>query len=143
MTAIVIDDQPLVRLGMQRLLERMPGIGAVHAIDPADIVALAPSHAPAVVVYGMAGDVNDNWYLLRRLTEALPNARILLLSDNMWLRVPAALESRGVVDCLPKTATIERIEMAVMQMVGSDSLVPLRRVAADAWQLHHRPGAMS
>ncbi|WP_180863002.1 response regulator transcription factor [Cupriavidus pauculus] len=143
MTALVIEDQPLVRLGMQRLLERMPGIGAVRALDPAGILALDPSLVTSIVLYGMTGDASDNWYLLRRLHQTLPHARILLLSDNMWLRVPDTLESCGVVEHLPKSASIERMEAVVLQMLGCDGFVPMRGGIAEVWQPAYHPRVVS
>ena len=142
MTALVIEDQPLVRLGMQRLLERMPGIGAVRAMDPAGIMALEPGLETSIVVYGMSGDASDNWYLLRRLHQTLPHARILLLSDNMWLRVPASLETCGVVEHLPKSASIERMESVVLQMLGCDGFMPMRGIG-EAWQPAYHPRVVS
>jgi len=143
MTAIVIESQPLVRLGLQRLLERMPGLGAVRAIEPAAIVSLEQSRAPAIVVYGMAGDASDNWYLLRRLHQTLPNARILLLSDNMWVRVPSTLDWCGVVEHLPKTASIERMEAVILQMLGCDGFMPLQAGGAPAWQSPYQPARVA
>lgn len=143
MTALVIEDQPLVRLGMQGLLQRIPGVGAVRALDPAGILALEPGLEAPIVVYGMSGDSSDNWYLLRQLHQALPHARILLLSDNMWLRVPASLETCGVIEHLPKSASIERMEAVVLQMLGCDGFLPMRGSLRDAWQPAYHPRVAS
>lgn len=142
MNALVIEEQPLVRLGMQRLLERMPGIGAVRAVDPAGVLALEQGLDTSAVIYGMSGDTSDNWYLLRRLHQALPHARILLLSDNMWLRAPTTLDGCGVVQILPKSASIERIEAVVLQLLGCDGFLPMR-AAIDVWQPAYQPRVMS
>lgn len=143
MTALVIDDHPLVRLGMQRLLERMPGMGAVHAMESARIPALDTAREASIVLYGMSEDATSNWYLLRRLKAVRPNARILLLSDDMRLHVPATLEAFGVVKHLPRSASIERMEAVVLQMLASDGMLPLRTVAATAWHAHHPPRVLS
>ncbi|SDO76863.1 hypothetical protein SAMN04488595_102113 [Ralstonia sp. 25mfcol4.1] len=143
MTALVIEDQPLVSLGMQRLLERMPGIGAVRALEPAGILTLEPGPETSIVVYGMSGDSSDNWYLLRQLHQTLPHARILLLSDNMWLRVPASLETCGVVEQLPKSASIERMEAVVLQMLGCDGFLPMRGGFGEARQPAYHPRVAS
>lgn len=134
MTALVIESQPLIRLGMQRLLERMPGVGAVRAIDPAAIVALEDSSEQSLVIFGMSEDAMDNWYLLRRLHQALPNARILLLSDNMWLRAPTPLDACGVAEHLPKSASIERMEAAVLNMLGCDGFMPMLGGVSEGWR---------
>ena len=118
MGAIVIESHPLTRLGMQRLLERMPGIGPVESIDSEGILLFAHSLEDVLVIYGMTVDAFDNWYLLRRLHQALPNARILLLSDNMWMHVPSSLRACGVQEHLPKSASIERMETVLVRMLG-------------------------
>jgi DNA-binding NarL/FixJ family response regulator len=118
MDAIVIESHPLTRLGMQRLLDRMPGVGTVESIDPEGILLFAQSMEDALVIYGMTADAFDNWYLLRRLHQALPHARILLLSDNTWLHVPSSLRACGVQEHLPKSAPIERMEAVLMRMLG-------------------------
>ncbi|RZT42746.1 response regulator [Cupriavidus agavae] len=144
MTALVIESQPLIRLGMQRMMERIPGVGPVRALEPAAIVSLERSAELVPVVYGMSDDSADNWYLLRRLHQALPNARILLLTDNMWARVPAAPDACGVVEQLPKTASIERIEASVLQMMGCEGFVPLQAGVVNGWRpVYLSPRAMS
>lgn len=132
MSAIVIESHPLVRLGMQRMLERMPGIGSVSSLDPAAVPGLAESMDDALILFGMSEDAADNWYLLRRLHQAMPHARILLLSDNMWLRVPSSLQRCGVVDHLPKAVSIERLEASVRNVLGDD-VVPLPLPGMRSW----------
>jgi DNA-binding NarL/FixJ family response regulator len=122
MSAIVIESHPLTRLGMQRLLERMPGVGPVESIDPEGILLFARSLEDALVIFGMTVDAFDNWYLLRRLHDALPNARILLLSDNMWMHVPSSLRACGVQEHLPKSASVERMEAVLMRMLGEPDI---------------------
>lgn len=104
------------------------------ALDPAAIVALQPDSAPAIVLYGMSEDATDNWYLLRRLHLSLPNARILLLSANMWLRVPESLQACGVTEHLPKSASIERMEAAILQMLGCQDFVPPPESNKERWR---------
>ncbi|CAG9163610.1 response regulator [Cupriavidus pampae] len=133
MSTIVIEAHPLVRLGMQRMLERMPGVGAVRSLEPNAVLSLAHSSDDALVIFGMSEDATDNWYLLRRLHQALPNARILLLSDNMWLRVPSSLQNCGVAEHLPKSAAIERMEAAIRNMLEDDYL-PMPLPGRHTWQ---------
>ncbi len=122
MTSFVIEAFPLVRLGIQRMLERMPEIGEVVSMEPGDITLLDENLTDApLVVFGMSEDASDNWYLLRRLHRAMPAARILLLSDNMWLRVPSALQVCGVVEHLPRTASVSRMETAVRSLLTTDA----------------------
>ncbi|SDD27920.1 hypothetical protein SAMN05216345_107257 [Cupriavidus sp. YR651] len=134
MTAIVIEAQPLARLGMQRMLARMPGIGAVQSIEPSDIPMLAASRDDVLVVFGMSGDAADNWCLLRRLHQALPNARILLLSDGVLPRVPSSLQPFGVMEHLPKAAPIETMEAVIFHMLDDDPSAHLAVSGSDVRQ---------
>ncbi|WP_191002176.1 MULTISPECIES: response regulator transcription factor [Cupriavidus] len=133
MSTMVIESHPLVRLGMQRMLERMPGVGAVRSLEPSAVMGLRESPEEALVLFGMSEDATDNWYLLRRLHQAMPNARILLLSDNMWLRVPSSLQTCGVVEHLPKSASIERMEAAIRNIL-EDDYMPLPMPGRHAWE---------
>lgn len=140
MSAIVIDSQPLMRLGMQRMLEHLPGIGPVHGMDPEGIAALPASDDPVLVVYGLSAETTDNWSLLRRLYRRMPRARILLLCDNIWLRVPSSLQGGGMVAHLPKSASIERMEAAIGHLLGDAAYLPLPASGSGAWQPHrHAP----
>ncbi|MBY4895853.1 DNA-binding response regulator [Cupriavidus sp. AU9028] len=109
-SAIVVEDHPLIALGLQQILENTSGVEQVQLIEPSAIVDIAHSLAPVLVVYGMSDQSTHNCDLLRRLHKRLPNAAILLLSDNIWTGMP---DGCGVVDHLPKTASIDRIEAAI------------------------------
>lgn len=124
MSAIVIEDQPLIRLGMQCMLEQIPGIVEVRAMDLNAINYLAPGLLPTLVLFGMS-DEEDNWSLLRELHRRMPNASVVVLSDNMWLRLSTDVNSYGVVDVLPKCASIQQIERVVSRLLGNGGYLPI------------------
>lgn len=142
MRAIIIDSQPLVRIGILRMLEHLPDIGSVHSIDPEAMGTLPLTDERVLVVYGMPSETTDNWGLLRRLHRRMPQARILLLSDNIWLRVPSSLQVCGVTEHAPKSASIERLEAAIQHLLGHADAMPQPAPRSEAWQARHPPQVM-
>ena len=142
MRAIIIDSQPLVRIGILRMLEHLPDIGPIRSTDPESIGTLPVTDERVLVVYGMSSETTDNWGLLRRLHRRMPQARILLLSDNVWLHVPSSLRVCGVVEQAPKSASIERLEAAIQHLLGSAGALPQPAPRSDAWQPLHLPQAL-
>ncbi len=99
-----------------------------------------------LVVYGMSSEASDNWGLLRRSCIAvMPQARILLLSDNIWLHVPASLQVCGVMAQAPKSASIERLRQPSStcwpreRHAAAGTLLGSPAAVASAWD-HARDG---
>lgn len=117
--AVVIDDMPVFRHGITRLLGEMPGISRV---EPVEIEALATRNlrlpAPALLVFGMPSDLADGWNQLRLASLVLRPRRLLLISDNMWLRLPQGLDPRFArTSCRSASvATIERDVRALLDL---------------------------
>jgi len=83
-TVVVIDDQPLFRAGIRRVLEgHAAGCAVVgEAADGAEGVSCAVAHAPAVVVVtvevgGLAGPET-----IRALKRQVPGAAVIVLADR-------------------------------------------------------------
>jgi hypothetical protein len=116
--AVVIDDMPAYRLGVMRLLGDMPGIGRVEMVETN---ALGARHVrlpePALLVFGMPADLADGWNLLRLASLALRPRRLLLISDNMWLRLPPGLDAR-FARTLSRSASLPAIERDVRALLG-------------------------
>lgn len=110
-TAIVVEDHPLIALGLQQILGNTAGVCQVQLVELSAILDIEHNLEPALVVYGMSDQSPHNCSLLRRLHKRLPNAAIVLLSDNIWQRMP---DGCGVVDHLPRTASIDRIKAAIL-----------------------------
>jgi DNA-binding NarL/FixJ family response regulator len=142
MRAIIIDSQPLVRIGILRMLEHLPDIGPVLSIDPEAVGTLAVADERVLVVYGMSSESTDNWALLRRLHRRMPQARILLLSDNIWLHVPSSLQVCRVMAHAPKSASIERLEASIRHLLGDTGAMPQPAPRSEAWQPLHPPHAI-
>ncbi|CAJ95073.1 conserved hypothetical protein [Cupriavidus necator H16] len=115
--AVVIDDMPVYRHGVMRLLGEMPGIGRVELVETDALAARnARLPAPALLVFGMPPDLADGWHLLRLASLALKPRRLLLVSDNMWLRLPPGLDSR-FARSLSRSASLATVERDVRALL--------------------------
>jgi DNA-binding NarL/FixJ family response regulator len=82
---VLADDHALVREGLRHVLDAEPGIEVVgEAANGADAVALALEHRPDVVLLDITMPGETGLRAAARLREALPDAKILMLSmhDN-------------------------------------------------------------
>ncbi|MCY0858195.1 DNA-binding response regulator [Cupriavidus sp. D39] len=121
--AVVIDECALLRLGLTRMLESMPGVEQVDGADPDDLSMHGTTIREAgLLVFGMPQDVTSGWRLLRKLRGMLPAQRVLLLSDNMWLHMPPPEMGYGICCCLPKTAALVTLEAAISSMLEAEVL---------------------
>ncbi|WP_427307415.1 DNA-binding response regulator [Cupriavidus sp. H39] len=122
--AVVIDDMPIYRHGVMRLLSEMPGISRV---EPVETEALAARNlrlpAPALLVFGMPLDLADGWNQLRLASLVLRPRRLLLISDNMWLRLPPGLDPR-YARTLSRSASVATIERDVRALLDLPLAAP-------------------
>ena len=82
---VLADDHALVREGIRHVLDADAGIEVVgEASNGADAIALALEHLPDVVLLDITMPGENGLRAAARLREALPDARILMLSmhDN-------------------------------------------------------------
>jgi len=82
---VLADDHALVREGLRHVLDAEPGFDVVaEASNGADAVALALEHMPDVVLLDITMPGETGLRAAARLREALPSAKILMLSmhDN-------------------------------------------------------------
>lgn len=82
---VLADDHALVREGLRHVLDAEPGFEVVaEASNGADAVALALLHTPDVVLLDITMPGETGLRAAARLREALPSAKILMLSmhDN-------------------------------------------------------------
>ncbi len=125
MNALLIEEHPLLRLGLLQMLENIEASAQVAAIAPADIARLDARHHHAdLLVFGMPADPAPGWGLLEQARQTLAPQRILILADTLPLHVPSADSARGICGCLPKSASLAVIEAAIrMAVSGVQGLV--------------------
>ncbi|MDQ0143524.1 helix-turn-helix transcriptional regulator [Cupriavidus necator] len=119
MNALLIEEHPLLRLGLLQMLENIQESAQVAAIAPTEIARLDARHHNAdLLVFGMPADPAPGWAQLEHARQALAPQRILILADTLPLHVPCADSARGICGCLPKSASLAVIEAAIRMAVS-------------------------
>ncbi|WP_439686846.1 LuxR family transcriptional regulator [Cupriavidus oxalaticus] len=130
---LLIEQHPLLRLGLRHLLAQAHLPGDLIDIDP-----LAPIEPDLwlmeadLLVYGLPSDAAAGWVQLDDLCERLRPRRVLLLTE--W---PAAALSRpalpeSVRGCLHKAASAEALDAAVRLVLAGGECFPSLLLAEPA-----------
>ncbi len=120
MNALLIEEHPLLCLGLLQMLENIQDSGHVAALAPDEIGR--HDHVPHnadLLVFGMPADTRVGWAQLQVARELLSPQRILILADQLPLHMPDADSARGVCGCLPKSASLAVIEAAIRLAVSA------------------------
>ncbi len=143
---LLVDDQPLVRMGLRALIASEPGMVVVgEATDGAEGVAAARSLAPDVVLMDIRMPGTDGLQALRALTEdASPRTHVVMLTTfELDEYVFAALEA-GAAGFLIKDADPDDILRGIRAAAAGESLLSptvTRRVIATFAPGRRRPAA--
>lgn len=132
---IVDDDRPLLtRLG--RAMEQH-GFEVVTAESVAEarqaIAAAAPSHA----LVDLRLEDGTGMEVVETLTEARPDARIVMLTGYGNLASAVSAIKAGAVDYLPKPADADQIEAALLAREGSLPPPPEQPMSVDRLRWEH------
>jgi DNA-binding NarL/FixJ family response regulator len=125
MTRILIaDDQPLVRVGLRKILEAEPDLDVVaEAADGEDAVAETRLHRPEVVLMDIRMPVLDGIEATRRIVAAQPAARVLILTTfGLDTYVFDALRA-GASGFMLKDAPPEELIAAVRLVARGEALL--------------------
>ncbi len=122
----LVDDHPLFRSGLRQALAQRSGLTVVgEASTGATALTLAVELAPDLILIGGHLPDMDGVEVTRRILEALPSGRILLLArDPARSRVDDALQA-GARGYLSKRSTAAELIQAIeMVMAGKLYLSP-------------------
>ncbi|WP_420997862.1 response regulator transcription factor [Cupriavidus sp. 30B13] len=134
MSALLMEDNPLLRLGLLRTLGNVAALGQVICAEPAEL-ALLPRRLDdiALVVLGVPPDPQRARDLLMTARAAVSAQRLLLLGDRALPRQsPPLTQDWGMCGWLARTATPATVEAAVSQMLAGvpGPAAPARQPAA-------------
>lgn len=118
MSALLIEEHPVIRLGLFQMLENIHGSGDVTTLAPADIPLVSGRHRhAALLVFGMPTDSAVGWQQLDEANTLLAPQHILLLADALpqqFQQLSTAHSARyHICGSLPKSASLEAIEAAI------------------------------
>ncbi|MFC4523489.1 helix-turn-helix transcriptional regulator [Cupriavidus pinatubonensis] len=120
MNALLIEEHPLLRLGLLQMLENIQDSGHVAALAPDELGRNDNvPHNADLLVFGMPADTRIGWAQLQVARELLSPQRILILADQLPLHMPDADSARSVCGCLPKSASLAVIEAAIRLAVSA------------------------
>jgi DNA-binding NarL/FixJ family response regulator len=123
-TVLIVDDQALVRVGLRKILDAEQELDVVgEAADGEDAVAEARRLRPDVALMDIRMPVLDGIEATRRIVEALPATRVLILTTfGLDAYVYDALRA-GASGFMLKDAPPEEIAAAVRIVARGEALL--------------------
>ncbi len=123
-TVLVADDQALVRVGLRKILDGEPDVSVIgEAADGEDAVREASRLRPDVVVMDIRMPVLDGIEATRRIVQAQPETRVLILTTfGLDGYVFDSLRA-GASGFMLKDAPPEEIGAAVRIVAGGEALL--------------------
>ncbi len=126
-TVLLVDDHSLVRHGFRRMLEDEPGISVVgEASDGFEAVESAIALRPRVIVMDFALPSMNGAVATRRILDALPDAKVLMLSMHIepdYVRTCLDAGARGYL--LKNAMDLELVD-AVRKIAAGDQVLDPR-----------------
>jgi DNA-binding NarL/FixJ family response regulator len=116
MRVVLADDHPVVRQGLKMLLERERFQVVGEASDGLEVIGLAETHHPDVVVLDLAMPGLNGISAARDIARVAPRAKIILLT--MYTEEHHVLEAlrAGVKGCVSKTQAAEHLLQAIREV---------------------------
>jgi DNA-binding NarL/FixJ family response regulator len=125
-SVLLVDDHSLVRHGFRRMLEDEPGISVVgEASDGFEAVESAIALRPRVIVMDFALPSMNGAVATRRILNALPDARVLMLSMHIepdYVRTCLDAGARGYL--LKNAMDLELVDAVRRIAAGEQVLDP-------------------
>lgn len=124
---LIVEDDPMMQLGLEQSLASQPGIQVVGRADDGYLaVEEALKLKPDIVVMDIGLPRMDGIAATEKIKEALPDVRVVMLTSHTTENeVIAALSSGADAYCV-KGATVERLLMAIdAAREGASYLDPL------------------
>ena len=140
---LVVDDHPLVRDSMRRVLENTGEFEIVgQASDGEEAVPLVLELRPEVVIMDIIMPGKDGVAACREIVESLPDTRVLMLTASTDDDRVAAAVAAGATGYVIKDAGLPELVEAVRDVAMGRVRIPLpvlRRVSAMASGQSERP----
>jgi two-component system, NarL family, response regulator LiaR len=127
---LIVSRQPIVRHGLQALLQGQPDLAVIgEADDGAEAVRLARQLRPSLVLIDLTTRAIDGLSATRSICAELRDTRVIvMLGDNDDV---AAVESvrAGAVACLRRDARVEDLLHAIRSADSDQVVLPTRAAA--------------
>jgi len=118
MKILIVDDHPIVRAGLRRLLTAEPGIEVREAANGREALSVFREQQPTLVILDLNLPGIGGLEVLPRLKAVDPDARILVLSmHDDQIHVTRALQA-GAAGYVSKNASPEELLEAIRRVAG-------------------------
>ena len=111
-TVLIVDDEPDMVENCARILRRA-GYRCLTATDPYRALALLESDAPDLLLTDLKMPDMDGMELLRRARDLDPSLPVIMITAFATIESAVAAVKEGAFDYLPKTFTLDQLQVAV------------------------------
>src|SRR2546430_16665344 len=111
-TVLIVDDEPDMVENCARILRRA-GHHCLTATDPHRALALLESDSPDLLLTDLKMPGLDGMELLRRAHELDPALPVIMITAFATIESAVAAVKEGAFDYLPKTFTLDQLQVAV------------------------------
>lgn len=140
MKALVVDDHPIVRSGLRRLLSAEPGYEVREAASGREAFAAFRDERPDLVVLDLSMPGIGGLEVIGRLKLENPAVRILVLSMHQEAIYATRALQAGAAGFISKSAPAERLLEAVRRVAAGQSYIE-HEIAQELALTHiHAPG---
>lgn len=125
---LIIDDDPIFRLGLSTVLESFADLEVISQADTTvdALVRLAEQTPDLVILEPNLGQSSSNqvsgWELCQQIKKEYPKVKILLLSATTEPQQLLVAQASGVDGYCPKGTTIERLVTILRQIIAGDTI---------------------
>jgi len=111
-TVLIVDDEPDMVENCARILRRV-GYRCLTATDPYRALALLESDAPDLLLTDLKMPGMDGMELLRRARDLDPSLPVIMVTAFATIESAVSAVKEGAFDYLPKTFTLDQLQVAV------------------------------
>ncbi len=124
-TLLLVDDEPLVRHGLRRWLERVADITVIEeASDGAEAIALAQALHPDVVLMDISMPAADGIAATAALRASVPHCAVVLLSLHDDATTRARAQVAGAATLVGKQEGVKALLTAIREAAGQGRASP-------------------
>jgi DNA-binding NarL/FixJ family response regulator len=132
---LLADDHTLVRAGIRRLVENLPGVEVVgEASDGLEALAMAAARTPDMVLLDIGMPGLSGFEVAQKLSALIPSPRVVILSVHDSEEYVVKALRAGCAGYLLKDSAVSELEVAVRAVARGESYLspPIsKQVVAD------------
>ena len=118
---LIVDDHPLVRMGIRRLLEDLPDMQVIAEADSGEAaLSLVKTKKPDVVLLDIKMPGIDGWEVTRRLKKSNPHIKIIAITAMTTDPLPMRILQLGAMAYLTKGSSIEEMATAIRKVAKGE-----------------------